>query len=147
MTPIDGLSIAADYFDPGDVGSGVKQNPENGNWGVSYSMGNVTVGYGRGYVAAAIGTPAASVTEDFDNNAMAVGFAVNEDLTISYSIEESTKSYTDTAADVELKITSIQGAYTMGGMTIALAMDDIENSGYTANKDEKETMLTFSLAF
>ena len=35
----------------------------------------------------------------------------------------------------------------MGGLTIALAMDDIENTGYTVNKDEKETMLTFTFAF
>ena len=146
-TPIDGLTLVADYFQVGSVGASAGQQPESGHWSAKYVTGPVSVGYGRGYVAAAIGTPAASVTEDFDNNAMAIGFAVNDDLTVSYSVEESTKSYTDTAADVELKITSIQGAYTMGGMTIALAMDDIENSGYTANKDEKETMLTFSLAF
>ena len=78
---------------------------------------------------------------------MAIGFAVNDNLSVSYSKEESTKSYTDTAADVELEITSIQGAYTMGGLTIALALDDIENSGYVANVDEKETMLTFTFAF
>ena len=146
-TPIDGLTLTADYFQVGSVGAAAGQQPESGHWSAKYVTGPVSVGYGRGYVATAIGTPAASVTEDFDNNALAIGFAVNDDLSVSYSVEESTKSYTDTAADVELKITSIQGAYTMGGMTIALAMDDIENDGYTANKDTKETMLTFSLAF
>ena len=61
--------------------------------------------------------------------------------------EESEKSYTSTTNDVELEISSIQGAYTMGGLTIALAMDDIENTGYVADKHEKETMMTFTFAF
>ena len=146
-TPIEGLTLVADYLDVGSVGATAGQQPESGHWSAKYVSGPVSVGYGRGYVATAIGTPAASVTEDFDNNGMSIGFAVNENLSVSYAKEQSTKSYTDTAANVELTITSIQGAYTMGGLTIALAMDDIENTGYTANKDEKETMLTFTFAF
>ena len=148
MTPIDGLSVAADYFDPGDVGSLVRQNPEAGNWGVKYTMGNVSVGYGRGYVAAAIGgTVAASTHEDYENREYGIGFAVNDDLSISYSIQKSDLSYTDTTADVELEVQSIQAAYTMGGMTVALSMDDFENESYTLNSDEKETFLTFTFAF
>tara|TARA_B100001996_G_scaffold173273_1_gene132259 strand:- start:179 stop:799 length:621 start_codon:yes stop_codon:yes gene_type:complete len=147
MTPIEGLTLVADYLDVGSVGASAGQQPESGHWSAKYVSGPVSVGYGRGYVATAIGTPAASVTEDFENKGMSIGFAVNENLSVSYAKEESTKSYTDTAADVELQITSIQGAYTMGGLTIALAMDDIGNTGYTANKDEKETMLTFTFAF
>ena len=68
---------------------------------------------------------------------MAVGFAVNENLSISFS-EEEDKQYTGATADAEMTIQFIQGAYTMGGLTIALAMDDIENTGYVADKDEKE---------
>ena len=148
MVPMDGLNVKADYFDPGDIGSGVKQNPEAGNWGVSYAMGNVTVGYGRGYVATAIGgTVAASTFEDYENREYGIGFAVNDDLSVSYSIQKSDLSYTDTTADVELEVQSIQAAYTMGGMTVALSMDDFENESYTLNSDEKETFLTFTFAF
>ena len=147
MTPVEGLTLTADYLDVGSVGASAGQQPESGHWSAKYVTGPVSVGYGRGYVAAAIGTPAVSVTEDFTNTAMAIGFAVNDNLSVSYSKEESEKSYTSTTNDVELEISSIQGAYTMGGLTIALAMDDIENTGYTANKDEKETMLTFTFAF
>ncbi len=146
-TPIEGLTLVADYLDVGSVGASAGQQPESGHWSAKYVTGPVSVGYGRGYVAAAIGTPGASVTEDFENTGAAIGFAVNDNLSVSYAREQSTKSYTDTAANVELEITSIQGAYTMGGLTIALALDDIENSGYVANVDEKETMLTFTFAF
>jgi len=147
MAPIDGLTLTADYFETGSVGASAGQQPESGHWSAKYVSGPVSVGYGRGFVATAIGTPAASVTEDYENTAMAIGFAVNENLSISYSKEDSDKSYTDTAADQEMTITSIQGAYTMGGLTIALAMEDIENTGYVANQDEVETMMTFTFAF
>ena len=149
IAPLDGLTLKADYFDPGSIGgTTVKQEPESGHWSAKYASGSWSVGYGKGHVATAIGgTTAASTYEDYETTSMGVGFAVNENLSVSYGEEESTLSYTDTTADVELKVTSIQGAYTMGGLTIALSMDDIENSGYTANKDEKETMLTFTFAF
>ncbi len=147
-TPIEGLTLTADYFDPGALGATARQNPESGHWSAKYVAGAVSVGYGKGHIASAIaGTVAASTIEDYETTSMAIGFAVNENLSVSYSDEESTISYTDTTADTDMTITSIQGAYTMGGLTIALAMDDIENTGYTANKDEKETMLTFTFAF
>ncbi len=146
-TPIEGLTLTADYLEVGSVGASAAQQPESGHWSAKWVQGPVSVGYGRGYVAQAIGTPAVSIQEDLDNTGMAIGFAINDNLSVSYAKEESTMSYTSTTADVELEISSIQGAYTMGGLTIALALDDIENSGYTANKDEKETMLTFTFAF
>ena len=149
MTPVEGLTLKADYFDPGSIGgSTVKQDPESGHWSAKYAAGAWSVGYGKGHIATAIGgTTAASTYEDYETTSMGVGFAVNENLSVSWTEEESTLSYTDTTADVILKVTSIQGAYTMGGLTIALSMDDIENSGYTSNKDENETMLTFTFAF
>ena len=147
-TPIEGLTLTADYFDPGSTGGTTRQSPESGHWSAKYVAGAVSVGYGKGHVASAIGgSVAASTIEDYETTSIALGFAVNENLSISYSEEESTISYTDTTADADLTIQSIQGAYTMGGLTIALAMDDIENTGYTVNKDEKETMLTFTFAF
>jgi len=146
--PIDGLTLTVDYFEAGTTGTNTRQTPDSGHWSAKYVAGAVSVGYGKGHVASAIGgTVAASTIEDYETTSMAVGFAVNDNLSVSYSDEESTISYTDTTADTDLTISSIQGAYTMGGLTIALAMDDIENTGYVANKDEKETMLTFTFAF
>ena len=150
-TPIEGLTLTADYFEAGSTGSATAQQPDAGHWSVKYVASGmpVSVGYGKGHVATAVTSTslAASTFEDYETTSMAIGFAVNENLSISYAEEESTLSYTDTTADVDLKIKSIQAAYTMGGLTIALAQDDIENTGYTANKDEKETLVTFTMAF
>ena len=47
------------------------------------------------------------------------------------------------------KITSsgIQAAYTMGGMTLGVALNDHENAAYTKNKDVKDTVFTVQMAF
>ncbi len=148
-TPLEGLTLSADYFDPGSVGTLTAQQPESGHWSAKYAAGAWSVGYGKGHIATAVTTAslAASTYEDYETTSLAVAFNVNDNLSISYSDEESTVSHTDTTADIDLTITSIQAAYTMGGLTVALAMDDIENTGYTSNQDEKETLLTFTFAF
>ena len=46
-----------------------------------------------------------------------------------------------------MTITSIQAAYTMGGMTLSLSQDDAENSDYVQNSDEKEFLMAISMAF
>ena len=86
---IDGLSIAADYFDPGDVGSNVRQNPENGHWGVKYSMGNVTVGYGTtGTFTIAMDVP--FVSEGVKDSWSVTVTAGNDDLVTAADSGETT---------------------------------------------------------
>ena len=102
------------------------------------------------------GTLAATTIEQITNTSMGLGYAVNDQLSVSYTKEESDATFTgatntlggaSVTPNVELDITSIQAAYTMGGMTIALSMDDIANAQYIENRDLKETMLTVALAF
>ena len=77
-TPIEGLTLTADYLEVGSVGASAAQQPESGHWSAKWVQGPVSVGYGRGYVAQAIGTPAVSIQEDLDNTGMAIGFAIND---------------------------------------------------------------------
>ena len=53
----------------------------------------------------------------------------------------------NTQEAVETKITGIQAAYTMGGMTISLANKEIEDANYTANVDIGETVVAVVMAF
>ena len=46
-----------------------------------------------------------------------------------------------------MESTGIQAAYTMGGMTLGVAMNDHENASYTQNKDIKDTVFTVKMAF
>ena len=46
-----------------------------------------------------------------------------------------------------MESTGIQAAYTVGGMTIAVAMNDHENASYANNNDVKDTVLSVAIAF
>jgi len=152
--PIDGLAVTASYAEQDGaevVGLSDEQKSESGAVSAKYSAGSFTVGLGRSLVAprAADGTAAGATTvEYYTNNNISVGFVVNDSLSVSFSNETSEPSYqTSTTVGYDQDSTSIQAAYTMGGMTIALARTDYENVGYVNNADVTETILSVSMAF
>ena len=53
----------------------------------------------------------------------------------------------DSAADVEQKSTSVQAAYNLGGMTIALISSGHDNVGYTEGANRDQTLLAITMAF
>ena len=155
--PVEGLTVTADYLDVGEVAATANAySPEEGHISAKYSAGNLSLGAGLGWKQNAVSTAATVSTVDYyENRAFAIGYAVNDNLTLSYSDEESSVSFKEGGtgvtesrnADIDVTVTSIQGAYTMGGMTIALSLDDIENSGYVQAADETEFLLNVSMAF
>jgi hypothetical protein len=146
--PIDGLSIGASYQEFGGVAGATAQGPESGSWYAKYAYGPVTVAYGQAYIAPALGTASTDFIEYFDNNKMSISANVNDNLSVSYSQEQSTANHkTQATTDVELQSSSVAAAYTMGGMTFALALVDHENVGYVANVDAKSTIFNVSMAF
>ena len=148
ITPIEGLTLGADYMEVGGMPKDAEQEPEEGHWFAKYAIGAVSIGYGKGYLAHGISNNAGDKIENTLNTSMGIGFAVNDQLTISFSDEKSTREFaTSATAEVELGVESIQAAYTMGGLTLSVWMDDIENTGYTADKDEKEFTVNAAFAF
>lgn len=148
--PIAGLNIGASYEEYDGVvgGTVIAQQPESGSWYAKYAYGPATVAYGQAWRAEALTTASTDFIEYFANNKLSVAFNVNENLSVSYSEEKSTAHHkTAATTDVELKSTSIAGAYTMGGMTFAVALLDHENVGYAANVDASSTVFNVSMAF
>jgi hypothetical protein len=151
--PIDGLAIGADYVDYKGVESATStqslaQNPESGSYYATYAFGPATFGYSKSYVAFAIGSYAQDNTESVEASKYSVAFNVNDDLSVSYEKEESNPdNQTAATANYTLESTGIQAAYTMGGMTLAIAMNDHQNVNYTDTKDVKDTVFTVAMAF
>jgi outer membrane protein OmpU len=165
--PITGLNIGASYLNQ-DGEKGTIQGYETGGAYATFASGPFTVGYGEHKVANNISTVTSQTTstalttaalkgtvKHFENKAVSVGYKVNDSLSISYEEEKSeaakrtivTATKADTAADVELEVSTIQAAYTMGGMTLSLSMKDITNADYVINKDESETLIAVVMAF
>jgi len=158
MAPIDGLSVSASYYEFDEMGSAdSRQKQEGGSYGANYTIGQFSVGYGETVFApaqrkaVAAGTTKTMHTE---NSAYSLGFAVNDNLSVSYTEENSerkqkAKSVTNvlTRTNVEMEITTIDVSYTMGGATIGLSNSEHTNDSYTAGDDTTETIFAISLAF
>ena len=54
---------------------------------------------------------------------------------------------TTTRSDVEMEITTIDVAYTIGGATLGLSNSEVTNDSYSNNTDVTETILALTLAF
>ena len=158
MAPIDGLTLAASYYDFGDMGNADgRQSAEGGSYSANYSMGQFSVGYGETLHAPATrmgGATATAATQHYENEAYSIGFAVNDNLSVSFTEETSTKknkakSVTGavTRTDVEMEITTIDLSYTVGGATLGISNSEMSNDSYTSGDDTTETIVAISLAF
>ena len=157
MAPIDGLTLSASYYDFGEMGNkDGRQKQEGGSYSANYSIGQVSVGYGETIHAPAerMNTSASAKTQHYENDAYSIGFAVNDNLSISYTEENSEKVIKTTSAtntvtrpSVELEITTIDLSYTVGGATIGISNSEHSNDSYTAGDDTTETIVALSLAF
>jgi hypothetical protein len=160
ITPVDGLTIAASYYDFGDMGgSDNRQKREGGSLSANYSMGSFSFGYGETRFtpeqASGVGNSAAVVVDFYENIGYSLGFAVNENLSVSLTQEESTKNQkskataTDaiTRSDVTMEIQTIDVAYTIGGATFSVSSSEGTNDSYTSGDDTNEHIFAMSLAF
>ena len=162
--PIDGLTISASYVDINSSNSLSTDHSqyEAGAVTVKYAYGPVTVGYGRNAITPQVTASAADAyfANLVDNRDLSIGYAVNENLTVSYeqstsevNIKKRTEKNVVTKKTLKQDVDTIQAAYTMGGMTLALSQSNIDGDGYTANevgtsrKDVKETIFAVTMAF
>lgn len=155
-SPIDGLNIFADYIDFSSAKNVVSHKQEGGSLGATFAYGPVTLGavktVSQNAFDATQDTLAAADIESAITHKAAIGFAVNDDLSISYSRYKSQQKLLDSLVDQRnaneaLMGESYQAAYSVGGMTLGISRDLVENADYTINKDEKETLASIKIAF
>ena len=154
-SPIDGLSLQGDIAQTSNE-TGVAISTEEGvsaNLGAKYTMGQVTVGYVEGGYQPSV---ASGEVTYYENKYMGIQFDVNDQLSVSYNVDESNRNTraavavaetAGTKTEVEMEQKSIQLAYTTGGATIGIAQADVSNSDYTAGRDEKQTIVSLAVAF
>jgi outer membrane protein OmpU len=137
----DGLNVFAGYT---SIKSDFGNDQSVRAYGATYAVGSVTVGYQ--YTKDEMGRTS---VDFYENSAWGVSFAVNDDLSLSYGTHESEQSKGPGDASVTLETSSMQAAYSMGGMSIKFAMSDISNASYsTATKHDYDVnSLAISLAF
>jgi len=154
--PIDGLTVSGSYYEKNDYDNGLsnsaRQKEEGGAYGAKYSYGNLTLGYGKSFKApeddTVTLTDGATTVEYYENTGISLGYAVNDDLSVSYTSETGEANYqTSTTTNYDIEMDSIQVAYSLGGATLSLARTDYENIGYADGVDATETIIALSFAF
>ena len=163
--PIDGLKIGADYYEVGGNTLAVRQDKTGGNMYAQYAMGNFKVGITEGYIETGLIAKTTGVVADtatannaprYNSSGMGVEFAVNDQLSISYTTEEfervTTAPIVATAATtVKTTVTSeqdtIMAAYNIGGATVGVSIVDTDDSDYTVGKEETKTIFSLGMEF
>jgi len=155
VAPLDGLSIQADAAQTSNE-TGVAISTEEGvsaNLGAKYTIGQITVGYVEGGYQPSV---ASGEVTYYENKFMGIQFDVNDSLSVSYNVDESNKATrgavavgatVGTKTEVEMEQKSVQLAYTTGGATIGIAQAEVDNSDYTAGKQENQTVVSLAVAF
>ena len=143
----DGLTIGADYITFDNVNGALQQEPESGAYFATYTAGPAVLGYSENFTAFPVNVTNADRLESIENKKMSVSFNVNDDLSISYEKETSQPQTTRNTAQMEMESDGIQAAYTMGGMTLGLAMNNHKNATYTENINVKDTVFSVEMAF
>jgi outer membrane protein OmpU len=85
-----------------------------------------------------------TANSDQESIAYGITYAVNDDMSVGYSYHELE---TELGTDQDQESTGISASYTMGGMTLAGAMNDVENMAGTATRDHECYEFTLSFAF
>jgi len=111
--------------------------------GFSFAAGPVT--FGAQHLKDELGS---NTVDYYDNMAFGVSFLVNDNLSLSYG-EHDSETATEAASKVELKTSSLQAAYTMGGATFRVARSKVDNANYStaANNDYDVSLVGMALAF
>ena len=144
----DGLTLGADYMEFSGTLNSTEQAPESGAYYATYAVGPAVIGYSKSFATLAVNSLTTEQVEQVENTKFSIGVNVNENLSVSYEEEESEpKTQENATTQYTLTSSGIQAAYTMGGMTLGVAMNDHENAAYTQNQDVKDTVFTVEMAF
>jgi len=118
--------------------SGIGDREEQ-TWGATYAISSVTVGYQE----SEIDNPGATGTF-YENDAYGISFAVNDDLSISYANQ---KSKTNNSGSADIQAQSVQLSYSVGGASIKLAENDVDNANYVSGTNREGRTVAVTLAF
>ena len=135
-TGVENLTLVAGIgeVNPGQVAGGQDERV----WGVKYAVAGATLAYmvtdvDLGGVGAA----------DEEAVHMGISFAVNDDLTISYAVQD----VDITGKTPDEKNAGFGVSYTMGSMSLAAYVGKTENGNGVATADDEGKGITLSIAF
>jgi len=132
----DGLNVFAGYSEIEQV-SGIGDR-EQKIYGATYAIGGATLGY----QTSKDDNPGVT-GEYYENDAYGISYSVNDNLAISYGMHESKRQTTA----VTLEAQSLQISYTVGGASVKIAENDVDNRNYVSGSNREGRTVAVTLAF
>jgi outer membrane protein OmpU len=143
----DGLTVYGGYSAVDQFQNGTDHNDDITEYtaGIKYAVGSFTLGYqysdednGR-----------ATTKTGYINEGYGIVFAINDDLSIGYNNYESEQQNSTAGVDTTTEASSIQAAYSAGGLSIRIAEQTVDNKKYAtgAANQRDATTLSVALAF
>ena len=135
---VEGLNLYVGYAN--ESSSGTRDDDTEMTIGFDYSMGPVKIGYQHSEVEDA--TAAGDEVQ-----AYGINFAVNDDLTVSYSATENTVKAHASSASSTSEASGLNASYSIGGGSIRIFTGEQDNAGYTSGVTKKHTEISLSMSF
>ena len=95
---------------------------------VKYSYGPITIGYQESE------SDAPTATNSDETETLGISYQITDDFSVSYN----THDFNDGAQTVDEEFSGISASYTMGGITIAGHVNELENAGGSATAADVE---------
>ena len=124
---------------------------EEGVAGITLTVGPIKAGWQRSVEYTGLNQVATDVF-GYKNTSFGVSFNVNDNLSVSYAEFESLRGLVEGTSGINRPLTtveSIQAAYTVGGVSLKVAMNELDNGTYTTGSanDADSSLVLLSLAF
>jgi len=133
---LDGKSTTSTYS--GDVDEMVAY--------FTYAAGPATFGYFQSYEST--GLRAAASVDAYETDGFGISFAVNDNLSISYSEVENTKRFgTVGQTDVTLETDGIGISYNLGGASLLIQHNELNRTWGSATASDENTEVRLKMAF
>jgi outer membrane protein OmpU len=135
MSPMEGLSV---FGGTGSHGQADGKDLDHDIYGLTYAFGPVTVGYQHNEM-----DDSDSAGSDYETDMLAISFAVNDSLSISYGDQETETS----ASGVDQEVSGISIGYSVGGMTFKAHANEADNAGHVSGTTSEHTEIAVTFAF
>ena len=134
---VEGLTIGYAFGEVEETAT--ISNDESTLW-ITYAYGPLTVGYQSSEV------DGQTSTQDDEGTAFGISYAVSDALSVSYGVNEVDLG-SATAAGTDQEAEGISASYTMGGVSISVAMNEVKNAGGQTAEDHEAYDLNVAFAF
>ena len=147
---IDGLTIGAGYADIEVLDGKTNASTYSGDIDemigyFTYAAGPVTFGYFQSYEST--GERAAASVEAYETNGFGISFAVNDNMSVSYSEVENEKDFNSTTANVTLETEGIGFSYNLGGASLLIQHNELNRTWNAADTSDENTEVRLKMAF